>query len=171
MAKYSLEEMSQRFEEMEKRLRVVEDIEEIKRLHRHYANCFMTGKWEEVLDCFAESCKAVMGGGAVVYDGKKAIEKHFREEVSQAHIGKEGDVLVHPIISVDGDQAKGEWLFYMMYFHPKTYQSLFWIQGFYECEYMRENGKWKFSLFSWSPRLAPPGCPPNEDMLYHFLDQ
>lgn len=32
------------------------------------------------------------------------------------------------------DRATGSWLLYMMYFYPRTGQSLFWVQGFYDME-------------------------------------
>ena len=31
-----------------------------------------------------------------------------------------------------------------------------WMQGYYEMEYIRENGKWKISLLKWKKRLASP---------------
>ena len=45
--------------------------------------------------------------------GNAAIRKWFKEELSQTHAGKEGDIVVHPIIELDGDKAKGTWLLYI----------------------------------------------------------
>ena len=73
-------------------------------------------------------------------EGKADIAHWFKEELSQTHAGKEGDVCIHPIITVDGDTAKGNWLLYMMYFYPRTGQSMFWVQGHYDKDYVRENG-------------------------------
>jgi hypothetical protein len=39
-------------EEIEKRLRVLEDIEQIKQLQNRYLNCVMFTKWDEIMDCF-----------------------------------------------------------------------------------------------------------------------
>ena len=57
----TLEDMEERLsatestlEEIKKRLRVVEDIEEIKQLQYRYLNCVMFAKWDEIMDCFAE---------------------------------------------------------------------------------------------------------------------
>ncbi len=61
--------------------------------------------------------------------GKAAVTYWFKEELAKTHVGKEGDIVIYPIISVDGDQATGSWLLYMMYFYPRTGQSLFWVQG------------------------------------------
>ncbi len=92
--------------------------------------------------------------------GKAAVEHWFREELAKTHAGKEGDIVIHPIISVDGDQATGSWLLYMMYFYPRTGQSLFWVQGFYDMEYVREDGRWKISVMRWTERLGLPGGGP-----------
>jgi hypothetical protein len=48
---------------------------------------------------------------------------------------------------VNGDKTTGKWLPYMMYFYPRTTQSLFWVQGFYNMEYVRENEEWKINLY------------------------
>ena len=72
--------------------------------------------------------------------GRENIRHWFKEELSLTHSGHEGDVCIHPIITVDGDTAKGNWLLYMMYFYKRTGQSMFWVQGYYDNDYVRENG-------------------------------
>ena len=37
-------------EEIEKRLKVLEDIEEIKQLHVHYVNCLTTVEWDQAVE-------------------------------------------------------------------------------------------------------------------------
>ena len=145
--------------EMEKRVRITEDIQEIHQLQRHYVNSLMCTEWDDAADCFAENARVDVYLHEPV-TGKAAITRWFKEELSKTHAGKEGDIVIHPIVTVDGDRAKGKWLLYMMYFYPRTGQSLFWVQGFYEMEYVRENGKWKISYMSWSERLGLPGSGP-----------
>jgi SnoaL-like domain len=65
---------------------------------------------------------------------------------------------------VNGDRAKGKWLLYMMYCYPRTGQSLFWVQGFYNMEYVRENGKWKISYMNWTERMGLPGGGPPQGL-------
>jgi len=144
---------------LEKRVRVTEDINEIKQLQRRYVNALMCTEWDDAVDCFAQKAKIDVYLHKPVR-GKAAIDKWFKEELSITHAGKEGDIVIHPIISVNGDKAKGKWLLYMMYFYPRTGQSLFWVQGFYDMEYVRENGKWKINLMKWSERLGLPGSGP-----------
>lgn len=144
---------------LEKRVRAAEDIQAIHQLQRRYVNALICTEWDVTTDCFAEN------GVIDVYlhdkvEGKAAIEKFFKEELSVTHAGKEGDVLVHPEIVLEGDEAKGKWLLYMMYAYPRTGQALFWVQGFYDMRYVRENGIWKISYMSWTERMGLPGSGP-----------
>jgi hypothetical protein len=162
----TLEEMEKQLEatqaalmELKKRVRATEDIQEIHQLQRRYVNALVCMEWDTCADCFAEK------GRIDVYlhdpvEGKETIRKWFKEELSLTHAGKEGDILVQPEITLAGDKAKGKWLLYMMYAYPRTGQALFWVQGFYENEYVREKGKWRISLMTWSERMGLPGGGP-----------
>jgi hypothetical protein len=158
-------------EDTRKRLQASEDIEEIKKLHYSYVNSLMFAKWDEVMNYFSKNPTFDFSGpkGVKINKGRADIEKVFRESIAHTHVGKEGDVLVHPIISVDGNKGKGKWILYMMYFHPRTYQSLLWVMGIYECDYIKEDGKWKFHYLKFRPQIEPPDGPPNPQYLYHFL--
>jgi len=145
--------------ELTTRLRVVEDENEIKRLQRRYVDALMATEWDVAVDCFAED------GIVDVYmheprHGKAAVEQWFKEVLVKTHAGYEGDIVTHPIISIDGDRANGSWLLYMMYFYPRTGQSLFWVQGYYDMDYVRENGVWKIAVMRWSERIGLPGGGP-----------
>ena len=143
-----------------KRVKVSEDIEEIKQLQIRYVNALITTDWDTVMNCFAKDATFFAYLIQKEIKGKAAIEKWFRESIAKNHVGKEGDFVVHPIISVDGDTATGSWLLYMMYCYPRTGQALFWVQGFYDMKYIRENGKWKFHYFKWAERMGIPGGGP-----------
>ncbi len=144
---------------MERRLGAAEDIQEIHQLQRRYVNALICTEWDVCADCFAEDGRVDVYLHAPV-EGKEAIRKWFKEELSLTHAGKEGDILVQPEITLDGDRAHGKWLLYMMYAYPRTGQMLFWVQGFYENEYVREKGQWKISLMTWSERMGLPGGGP-----------
>lgn len=154
-----LKETRDALKQIEKRVRVTEDIQEIQQLQVSYVNALMCTEWDKAAECFAENAKIDVYLHKPV-KGKAAIVKWFKEELSQTHAGKEGDVCIHPVIAVDGDKAKGKWLLYMMYFYPRTGQSLFWVQGFYNMEYIREGGRWRISLMNWTERLGLPGGGP-----------
>ena len=151
-------------EELEKRLRTVEDIEQIKQLQARYVNCLITTEWDELIDCFAENGVVDLYSGYAT--GKNEISKLFKEKISITHVGHEGLSVVHPIISVDGDRAKGSWLLYTHFSQPHKIQVFAettyeadapdWMQGYYEMEYVRENGIWKISQLKWRRRLLSP---------------
>ena len=136
-------------EELEKRVQVLEDIEEIKILHTEYIYGLMDWQWDKMLDCFAENAVANIHGQD--RRGRKEIEIIFKEEVGKKTTQKGGQLLIQPVITVDGDTAKGHWVWYRFFYNFFTevgwHYKLFgpWEQARYDCEYVRENGKWKFS--------------------------
>jgi hypothetical protein len=146
---------------LEKKVMLHDDIEEIKQLQYTYINSMLKTDWAAVNECFAEDARLDVG-----YDpngrnkkgtrGKKNIALTFKNNISKWHVGKEGDFVVHPVITVERNKAKGSWLLYMMYYFPRTGQSLYWVQGWYDMRYVRENGKWKFSLMKWRENIGLP---------------
>ncbi len=148
----------------EERLRALEDIEEIKQLQVHYVNCLMTTNWDDLANCFAEDGVVDLHLGRI--QGRGEIGTFFKDTISVNHQGKEGLFLVHPIVSVDGDKAKGHWLLYFQYALPRKLvprpphrlveDAPDWTQGFYNAEYVRENGTWKISYQKWRVRLISP---------------
>ena len=151
-------------EELEKRVRTLEDMDQIQKLQVHYVNCLTTANWPEVHDCFSDN--AVIDFPQGIARGKGEIIAIFRDLVAQMHVGLEGNFVVHPIVTVDGDTAKGSWLLYIQFARPRALPSDFtsliggempdWMQGFYEMEYVRESGKWKICLLKWRRRLLSP---------------
>ena len=151
-------------EELEKRVRTLEDVEEIKNLQVSYINYLIKTQWDEIVNCFAEN--GVFDAHSGIAKGHEAIGKILREKIAEHHIGQEGIFVVHPFLTVDGDKAKGSWLLYMQWAQPRkliprlaisnTDDAPDWMQGFYENEYVRENGKWKISYLKWRCRLMSP---------------
>lgn len=149
-------------EEIEKRLRAVEDLEQVKQLQIRYVDCLMFSKWDEIMDCFTDDCVLdVFVGREVPIKGKEEIEKAFREMISKKHIGREGDIVTHPIVSVDGDKATGHWLIYFMEYRTTDWQAPGWVLGIYDAEYVRVDGRWKISYIKWEPKLFEAAPPPD----------
>jgi ketosteroid isomerase-like protein len=151
----TLEEMEKRLKNLEERQRVTEDLEAIKQLHYHYMNSFMKGEWDEVLKCFTSDCILDVLPPNEPVKGIKEIERVFREILAKSHTGKEGDFVVHPLIQVEGNKAKGNWTMYMMWAHATTWKPLFWVQGAYDAEYIKMNGQWKFASLKHRGRIGP----------------
>jgi len=137
-------------EELEKRIQAIEDLESIKKLHQHYIDLMDNLQYKEVLDLFTEDATVEVRNWGV---------KRGRKELSEIYIGilaknrgtsrSEGHMAVEPDITVDGNTAKGTWLIYMLS-QPKIQ----WIQGRNQCEYRKEDGKWKISKLKFTRTLA-----------------
>lgn len=155
-----VEELEKKILELENKLQITADIEEIKNLQYHYINCLTTHKWDEIIDCFTEDAEMDLRlitkerTFGEIKRGKAAIAKEFKEGISKAHTGREGLFVVQPIIKVDGNTATGKWLSYFMHIRSGGMDPvLHWMQGVYDCKYVKVNGKWKFKLFLWRARL------------------
>jgi len=144
-------------EELQKKIDILEDVEAIKRLQYRYINSLSFTKWDEVVECFAEKGAVDLGEGSeksTLVKGKEAIRKLFEEGVAKSHLGREGIFVVHPVIDVHGKTATGTWLSYFMNIRSRGREPLLhWMQGIYECKYVKENNQWKFSLLKWKARL------------------
>ncbi|MFC1920324.1 nuclear transport factor 2 family protein [Chloroflexota bacterium] len=148
-------------EELEKRIGILEDTEKIKQLQIRYVNGLIRGEWDEVVDMFIEDGVADLPAHGV-HKGRAEIDELFKKKVSRGHIGQEGDYVVHPLVSIDGDRATGNWLLYLQLPYPRKRQNgqeTDWSQGYYDMEYVKINGEWKISSLKWTERfsaLRPP---------------
>ena len=139
-------------EELEKRIRVLEDIEEIKTMHREYVFWLINHQWEDMVECFTDDATAVIATNPPC-KGKKEIAKLFTGIFAKVIPWDEGHVIAQPVISVEGDRAKGHWILFVFYPEPEGG----WLQTRYDCEYARVDGKWKFSsLIFKAPWPVPP---------------
>ena len=138
-------------EGLEKRVQAIEDLEEIKKLHQNYINLMDNLQYETVLDLFTEDATVEIRHSGV---------KRGRKEMSEVYLGVlakgrgatryDGHMAIEPDITVDGNTAKGTWLIYMLFSKP----AIQWVQGKNECEYRKENGKWKISKLKFTRTLA-----------------
>ena len=135
------------------------DVREIQEVQYRYLDALMAMEWDDCAECFAEDALVDVYLHEPV-KGRENIRRWFKEELSLTHHGHEGDVCVHPIITVTGDGAKGDWILYLMYSYKRTGQSMFWVQGQYDNDYVRENGRWKISAMRWKELIGLPGGGP-----------
>lgn len=144
-------------EEIEKRLKALEDVEEIKQMHIRYILALNHQNFEEMIDCFTEDAiLEYVGVGRC--EGKEEVAKFFRrmaKHMREIKMFKGGQIIVHPVISVDGDTAKGCWTWYRLIGPPQKFTSPIGLEimqqtpvpGFYTMEYKRVDGKWKMWRF------------------------
>ena len=125
---------------LEKRVKVLEDIEAIKQFHVNYVYLLCDLQWDEMAECFAEDATMELLDSGVVR-GKKEIGGVFRNVLAERVKRNDGHLVGQPIITVEGDKAKGQWILYLFFAEPEVR----WLQGRQDCEYVRVNGEWKFS--------------------------
>jgi ketosteroid isomerase-like protein len=138
---------------LERRLRVLEDIEAIKQLKYRYADACDRGyDFDTLADCFTED--AVWDGGLFGrHEGREAIREFFRGVSSDIPFAIH--YMMNPIISVDGDEASGQWyLFQTCTFADGN--TAIWGAARYDERYRRLDGGWKFSRLNlissfWTP--------------------
>jgi hypothetical protein len=137
------EELEKRVKALEglgEKVKLLEDIEAIKQLHQNYVYLLCNLQWDDMLECFAENAQLELPGQAVL-KGKKEISGVFHNVLGKMIKRTDGHFVGQPVITVDGDRAKGYWILYLFFAEPEVK----WGQGRQDCEYVRVNGKWKFS--------------------------
>ncbi len=162
-------------EEMQERVQRLQDIEDIKKLHRKYIYMLSNYQWSDMIECFAEDAVADLDPDGR-YEGKEQIRKLIVGVIGERINPKRpkgGQILDQPVITVEGDTAKGKWfmnrynsddttkehwrILKPYYKYPNTVEakppqlSL----GKYDVEYVKENGEWKFSYLKWNSPWPP----------------
>ncbi len=81
-----------KLEEMEKRLRTMEDIEAIKDLQNEYLFYLLNRQWTEIPDFFTDDAFVIVGKHGKCRD-KKEIYKLFTKYISRINAGKDHDAV------------------------------------------------------------------------------
>jgi hypothetical protein len=143
---------------VERRLRVLEDIEAIRKLKARYcAACDDNHNPVTLGALFAEdaSWEASNMGRA---DGRAAIQEKLGAVGRSGRIRNSAHHAINPIIDVDGDRATGHWRLIMLYTanQPNGAVRYFRIIGWYRERYVRVRGEWLFqSLYCQVEEHAP----------------
>ena len=147
-----MDELEKRVKALEKQVQVLADIEEIKTLHRNYVYYLCNLQWDDMLSCFIENATADIQGDRL-RKGKEEIADLFHNVLAKMVTRKDGHFVGQPVISVDGNKAKGYWILYLFFSEP----SVRWMQGRQECEYVKVDGEWKYSSVKFmNPWPVPP---------------
>ena len=128
--------------ELERRMRVMEDIEAIKKLKAKYWRCVDKKLWTELEEVFTED--AILDYGDQRIEGGKAIVQSLKKVLEGAATAHGGH---SPEIEMTGDStAKGIWA---------LHDHLDWGSdrkmvgfGHYEDEYVKVDGQWKKKYFT-----------------------
>jgi ketosteroid isomerase-like protein len=136
-------------EELEKRVKALEDVEAIKNMHQQYASYIDTLQFQKALDLFTEDATSEVRNSGVK-KGKKAIAEIYLGTLAKRTERHDGHLVAQPEITVEGDRASGHWLIYMFFSEP----TIQWVQGRHDCEYVKRDGQWKISKLRFTRTLA-----------------
>lgn len=153
-----VDELEARIKILEDQLRTVQDIEDIKKLQRAYGYYLEHWMAEDVIDLFSDSPDVTVKVFAGEFRGKESIKRFFRHGKDVELRRTENPEFLHqvmqlsPIIDVapDGRTATGRWYGFGAHTSPVDggiFQG--WMNGVYENEYIKENGKWKILKLHW----------------------
>ena len=73
----NIEEIAARLEALEKKVSILDDINEIKRLHRVYSYYVMYMMRDEIVDCFADHPDVALYWLEGTWLGKEGVKKYF----------------------------------------------------------------------------------------------
>ncbi len=134
-------DVSLRLEELERRVRALEDADAIRNLKARYAAyCDDNYNPDKIADLFVED--AVWESGSLGrFEGREAIREFFRGASKiftfAIHYG------LNPQIEVTGDTARARWYLFMPCTVAQGNQAT-WRAGIDDEEYVRVDGEWKF---------------------------
>lgn len=139
------------------RVRRLEDVEAVKKLHRTYVRRLADRDWAGMLDDFTEDAVVDLRHHGV-RRGRAELAELF-ETMRADGDPPDGYVLSSPVIEVDGDEATGRWTWHRHRCEfPVTGGTIRvfgpWWEGRYRCDYRRVDGRWKFSTMRF--RLVAP---------------
>jgi bile-acid 7alpha-dehydratase len=126
--------------ELEARIRVLEDIEAIKRLKAKYWRCVDRKLWSELEDVFGKDATADYGPN-LQFKGRKAILGFLKDS-----LGADSTITIHgghnAEIEITGEtSARAIWaLNDIIVMQPNT-KRIGW--GYYEDEYVKVKGQWR----------------------------
>ncbi|MEM1539331.1 MAG: nuclear transport factor 2 family protein [Candidatus Bathyarchaeia archaeon] len=161
--------LEDRVKALEQQVRVLRDIEEIKRLQRAYGYYLERWMSEDLIDLFSDSPEATLKIAAGEFRGKESIARFFRGGGTKEDVYKQRTanpyffhqvMQLSPIIDVDpdGKRAWGRW--YGFGFNaladPTGRISPNVMNGVYEVEYVKEDGKWKLLKVHWCMKFNAP---------------
>ena len=128
-------------EDIERRLRALEDVEEIKRLKARYCTyCDDNYDADKIAGLFVED--AIWDGGIRgKAEGRDGIRNFFVNASKRLPFAIH--MVMNPIIEVNGDTATGIWYLFQACTYADGDRPV-WGSARYDEEYVRVNGVWMF---------------------------
>jgi hypothetical protein len=159
-------------QELEKRLALMEDIQEIENLQRKYGYYFEQQRLNDIVDLFSENnTESLEITDHGLFKGKKGVRTMFLEWMGggasrprpQSGGSMGGGIVcimqLQGVVEVapDGKTAKARWNCFDLEARPwNGLMRNYWLHGYYENEYIKENGKWYFKKLHWNDTFWTP---------------
>jgi hypothetical protein len=138
---------------LEARIKMLEDIEDIKKLMFNYTYWLDYGEQEKVIDCFIDNAvmdvqvrgevKEDENTFAFKFEGKEALRNFYNIIVHEKDRFSASHLILNPVVDVQGDRAAGR--FYLL--EPTNIARAMWGHGRYDMEFVRVDDLWKISFF------------------------
>jgi len=152
----NVEEMEARLEALEKKVGILDDINEVKRLQRVYSYYVQHMMRDEIYDCFADHPDVALHWLEGTWLGKEGVKRYFgvgsdRPEPPPGFLHQVMPIAGVVDVEPDGKRAKGRWYAFGGVCIPDKEGKLrgSMVGGIYEIEYIKENGVWKFLTVKW----------------------
>lgn len=155
-------------EELQARIQRLDDIKQIEQLQKIYGYFLDYGEWQKIVDLFADEGASVEEADRGVYLGKEGVRRYYIDLLGDGGAPRRPGILsilfqLQGVVTVepDGKTARGRW--YGMGMEAKPIASLHdgelrqtWINGVYENEYVKEDGKWKIKKLHFNLTFRTP---------------
>ena len=153
-------------EELQGRIEKLDAVKKIEKLQRIYGYYWDYSEWDMIVDLFADDAESVEIADHGVYIGKEGVQRFYIDLMKG---GPEGvtrpgwmsiNMQLQGVITVadDGQSAKGRWYG----FGASAFTSEGggvnpgWMNGVYENEYIKEDGRWKIKKVHWCMTFHTP---------------
>ena len=155
--------------ELEAEVTRLEDIHEIENLERIYGYYFDSRQLRAVCDLFSENTESVEIESHGQFLGKAGVKRMYLEAVGGGRQAATGEIVVPKsrggfgggtviiqiggviTLGTDGKTAKGRWHTWLAESFPfGGVMGQYWLHGYYENAFVKENGKWLFKKLYWN---------------------
>lgn len=142
------------YNELEKRIHKLEDIQAIKNLQAKYTYLVDSKKLDEVAELMTDDIVAnLIPFGK--FDGKTMLMNVLKGMVENSKMMRHQ--MMNAYLEVDGDKATGRWYLFGPFTAAAPGKDIaHWLQGEYNNEFVRKNGQWKISKLNFTTTFQTP---------------
>jgi hypothetical protein len=160
--------MTATLEELQARIQRLEDIKQIEHLQKIYGYYSDYGEWRKIVDLFADNDPSVEEAARGVYKGKEGIRRYYMDLLGNGDKPQRPGWLsiifqLQGVVTVEPGATTARARWYAMGMEAKPIASLHegelrqtWINGVYENEYVKEDGKWKIKKLHFNLTFRTP---------------